>query len=71
MKTKEKEVIKNENERTENNKLITEMLKDIDNNNKFNVGSRKNELKYEGEKKEGVRWGQGVLYYLNGLCYEG
>lgn len=47
------------------------MLKDIDNNNKFSVGSRRSELKYEGEKREGNRNGQGLLYYSNGLSYEG
>lgn len=29
------------------------------------------ELKYEGDKKNGVRSGKGILYYSNGLCYEG
>ena len=47
------------------------MLKDIDNNNKFSVGSRRTELKYEGERRDNVRHGQGILYYSNGLCYEG
>jgi hypothetical protein len=35
-------------------RLINEMLKDIDNNTKFFVGNRKFEVKYEGEKKDGV-----------------
>lgn len=47
------------------------MLRDIDNNNKFAVGSRRSELKYEGDKKDGTRNGQGMLYYSNGLSYEG
>ena len=47
------------------------MLRDLDNNNKFSVGNRRSELKYEGEKKEGGRCGQGMLYYSNGLSYEG
>lgn len=47
------------------------MLKDIQNGNKFMVGTKRNELKYEGEKKEGMKSGQGILYYSNGLCYEG
>lgn len=47
------------------------MLRDIDNNNKFSVGNRRNEIRYDGEKKESIRSGHGVLYYSNGLCYEG
>jgi len=35
------------------------------------TGGKKLELKYEGEKKNGLRNGNGVLYYSNGLCYEG
>lgn len=54
-----------------NDKLISDMLKDIDNNHKFIVGTRRNELKYEGDKKDNARNGQGILYYSNGLCYEG
>ena len=45
------------------------MLKDLDNNHKFSVGHRRSELKYEGEKKDGARHGQAVLYYSNGLSY--
>lgn len=47
------------------------MLQQIDNNHKFSVGSRKTELRYEGNKRGGVREGHGVLYYSNGLSYEG
>ena len=47
------------------------MLRDLDNNNKFAVGTRRAELKYEGEKRDGARIGQGMLYYSNGLSYEG
>lgn len=43
----------------------------MDNNNKFNVGTRKNELRYEGGRRGGAREGQGTLYYSNGLSYEG
>ena len=39
--------------------------------NKFIVGNKKIELKYEGEKKNNIRNGNGILYYSNGLCYEG
>lgn len=35
------------------------------------IGNKKLELKYEGDKKNGVRNGHGILYYSNGLCYEG
>lgn len=47
------------------------MLKELENNNKFLIGTKKLELKYEGDKKNNTRWGHGVLYYSNGLCYEG
>ena len=47
------------------------MLRDIDNNNKFFVGNKRLELRYEGERREGSRHGQGVLVYSNALCYEG
>jgi hypothetical protein len=47
------------------------MLRDIDNNNKFCVGGRKAEMRYEGGRKGGCREGQGTLYYSNGFCYEG
>jgi hypothetical protein len=47
------------------------MLKDIDNNNKFSVGTRKAEVRYEGLRRSGCRDGQGTLYYSNGLSYEG
>lgn len=33
------------------------------------IGNKKIELKFEGEKKNGVRSGNGVLYYSNGLAY--
>ena len=47
------------------------MLKDIDNNNKFFVGNKRLELKYEGERKDNLRHGHGTLFYSNALCYEG
>lgn len=47
------------------------MLRDIDNNNKFFVGNRRLELRYEGERRENMRSGQGTLFYSNALCYEG
>lgn len=53
----------------ESQRLISEMLQNMDNNNKFFVGSRKLELRYEGGRKGGVREGQGTLYYSNGFSY--
>ena len=50
---------------------IENMLKNLDSINKFTVGNKKIELKYEGEKKNGIRHGNGVLFYSNGLCFEG
>ena len=32
---------------------------------------RHREVKYEGEKKNGQRWGKGKLLYENGFIYEG
>lgn len=58
-----------DSDRSDSHKLINEMLRDIDNNNKFSVGHRKTELRYEGEKRDNLRSGQGILYYSNGLCY--
>ena len=37
-----------DHEVSHNEKLITDMLRDIDNNNKLAVGNRRSELKYEG-----------------------
>ena len=37
----------------------------------LNVGDRKMEVKYEGSKREGKRHGKGILFYTNGLSYEG
>lgn len=34
-------------------------------------GTRAKEVKYEGEKKNGMRWGRGKLLYDNGFEYEG
>jgi hypothetical protein len=47
------------------------MLKDLDQNNKFFVGNKKIELKYEGERKDGKPHGNGIIYYSNGLWFEG
>ena len=47
------------------------MFKELENNNKFTIGSKKIELKYDGDRKNGQRHGNGVLFYSNGLCYEG
>lgn len=52
-------------------KAVDHMLKELENNTKFIIGNKKLELKYEGEKRNGVRFGNGILYYSNGLCYEG
>ena len=54
-------------------KAVDMMLKELENsnNNRFTIGNKKIELKYEGERKNGIRHGNGVLYYSNGLCYEG
>lgn len=34
-------------------------------------GLRHREVKYEGEKRNGQRWGKGKLLYENGFIYEG
>eukprot|EP00919_Chromeraceae_sp_WS-2016_P033968 GHVR01080458.1.p1 GENE.GHVR01080458.1~~GHVR01080458.1.p1 ORF type:complete len:106 (-),score=9.67 GHVR01080458.1:5061-5378(-) len=59
------------NTKNESSKLISTMLKELDNNNKFMVGNKKIELRYEGEKKDRQRHGNGTLYFSNGLCFEG
>lgn len=46
------------------------MIKNLD-SNKFAVGNKKLELRYEGQKKNGQRHGTGTLYFSNGLCYDG
>ncbi len=55
---------------------VTSMLQaHLENSNKFLVGSKKQELKYDGERvsagSTAVRHGHGILYYSNGLIYEG
>lgn len=34
-------------------------------------GSSSEEVKYEGEKRNRLRWGRGRLYYRSGMVYEG
>ena len=63
--------VKSQKNSSEKNLKVESMLKNLDVSNKFTVGNKKIELKYEGEKKNGVRSGSGILYYSNGLCYEG
>jgi hypothetical protein len=59
------------NEKSESQKYLNDMLKDAYNDNKFSVGNRRTELKYDGERKGNSKQGNGALYYSNGLCYEG
>lgn len=59
------------NKQTPTNKKVSMMLKCFEESNRFNAGSKKLEVKYEGEKRGNIRHGNGVLYYSNGLLYEG
>lgn len=34
-------------------------------------GSREEEVRFEGSRRNGMRWGKGKLYYRNGSMYEG
>ncbi len=47
----------------------------LENSNKFLVGTKKQEVKYDGERmtlgQQQMRHGSGTLYYSNGLIYEG
>lgn len=47
----------------------------LEQSNKFMIGSKKQEIKYDGERVSNgqvmVKHGHGVLYYSNGLIYEG
>ena len=53
----------------ESGQKIEILLKNLDNSSKFTIGNKKIELKYEGDKRNGQRHGNGLLYYSNGLCY--
>jgi hypothetical protein len=35
------------------------------------LGRYEDEIKFEGQKRNGVRWGKGRLFYKNGSVYEG
>ena len=34
-------------------------------------GHRSEEIRYEGERRNGQRWGKGRIYYRSGMMYEG
>ena len=37
----------------------------------FYVGESSKEIKYEGLKRDGKKFGRGIVYYADGLIYEG
>lgn len=66
MKTNSKDSNKGENQ-----KILNDVLKECFNNNKFCIGDRRSEQKYDGDRKDNAKHGNGKLFYSNGLCYEG
>lgn len=54
--------------------ILTKKEKEVKKKKEFvlNIGGeQKMEVDYEGQKREGKKHGKGVVYYKNGLSYEG